>query len=90
MFKIFEKVILKKLHEELKLKRPIHPQQAGFTQGKSTLFNIDALAKFMKQAREMAYNERRRTKVVKNRNWIYVTFLDLRKAFDSVDRVRLV
>ena len=38
----------------------------------------------------MAYNERRRTKVVKNRNWIYVTFLDLRKAFDSVDRVRLV
>ena len=44
----------------------------------------------MNEAREMAFAERRRTKTISERTKVYVCFLDLKKAFDSVDRVKLV
>ena len=69
---------------------PLHPSQAGFTQARSTLHNIDELAQTLKEARGLAIEERKRTKKVEERNRVYVCFLDLRRAFDSVDRNKLL
>ena len=90
IFKIYEKAVLGKLKYELSATQPLHKCQAGFTEHRSTLDNIDELAVTMNEARAMAFAERRRTKTISERTKVYVCFLDLKKAFDSVDRVKLV
>ena len=89
IFKLFEKVVLKKLKVEMKEHLPLHESQTGFTEKKSTLHNINSLANTLKEARSLAYEERKRTKVVKQREKVYVCFIDLKKAFDSVNRKKL-
>ena len=89
VYKVFEKVVLKRLQEHLQ-EHPLNEAQCGFTPGRSTLHNVDQLVSLITRAKDYARAERRRTKKVASRNRQFVVFVDLKKAFDSVDRRKLV
>ena len=88
--KIFEKVVLIRLKQELEQRCPLHQAQRGFTNKMSTCHNLYDLLELLKKAKESAQSERRRTKVTKMRRKQFIVFFDFKKAFDSVDKVKLV
>ena len=89
VFKVFERIVLNRLKEELS-SNPLHPAQTGFTEGKSTMHNVHELTSLVQTARNYALEQRRTVKEVSKRSWQFVAFIDLRKAFDSVNREQLV
>ena len=89
VYKVFEKVVLKRVQAAL-AEEPLNQAQTGFTHGKSTMHNVQALLDLVQSAKQHAASQRAEVKQVSKRAWQFVLFLDLRKAFDSVDRSKLV
>ena len=54
------------------------------------MHNVQALLDLVQAARQHAARQRARFKDISKRSWQFVLFLDLKKAFDSVDRAKLV
>ena len=82
--KVYEKCILRRLDDEITALGGLHPSQTGFTKGKSTLHNIDAMSIIVKKAREVARAERTREKKPELRRRQYICLFDFTKAFDSL------
>ena len=73
--KIFENIVTEHLHFHLKHK--LYPNQHGFTPGRSALTNLVQLSNFVQGH-------------VKSRSQCDVIYIDLSKAFDTVDHELLI
>ena len=85
LLKLFEKIFLKKLNEDLLDKQVIHEKQRGFQAGKSTLTNIHELAEIFRREKQRQKDLRRQKVPLARRERTFVAFIDIRKAFDTTN-----
>ncbi|XP_020297358.1 uncharacterized protein LOC109861916 [Pseudomyrmex gracilis] len=78
-YKIYAEIIREKLEKEVEEKDLLPENQAGFRKGKSTLDNIYVLNHVVQREKEKEGGERK----------VYALFIDLKAAFDNVDREKL-
>lgn len=77
-YKIFAKILLKKLEIEVQEKQLLPLNQVGFVKGCSTIDNLVTLNFIIQK------------EIGKKRGKLYLLFLDLEKAYDCVNRVKLI
>lgn len=90
LMKLFEQVVLTRLQDELNRTQPISKFQNGFKPNRGIFHNISTVGHFLQQAIKQAEQDIRNKIKPKRRNHQFVLFMDLRKAFDSVLRTRLL
>ena len=88
--KLYEQVLLKKINAQLDADRSLHPNQRGFVKGKSTQHNLYDIYRIIKKAQEELKKQRSQKVPVKQRGQFFLLFIDLRKAFDTIDRAKLL
>jgi len=76
-YKIYAEVMRKRMEKIMEEKKMIPESQAGFRKGRSTIDNIFALNHLIQRERMRSKEEDRK---------IYALFVDLKAAFDKVDR----
>ena len=88
--KLYEQFLHRELWTQVQERHPLHELQRGFVPGGSCLKNATELLVFIQAARnrvqaqiDAGVNFQRRPKT-------YVVFIDLRKAFDTVNRAQLI
>jgi len=88
--KLYEVFLQRELQKNIDQAHPLHPNQRGFVKNGSCQKNIADLIKFV----EKAQNEMKALITAKvpleRRVRTYLVYIDLRKAFDGVDRAKLV
>ena len=90
-FKLYEHLVLQKLEKELSLPHlRLHPYQRGFRPGQTTATNVHDLCTFFRRAKNTATEQRRYIKNPKDRELIYFLSIDFEKAFDRVNRQKLI
>ena len=72
------------------MKGLLHENQRGFRQNRSTLHNFKDLSDLIKVAKVQAREERLRKNNTNLRAKSLLVFFDLKKAFDVVDKQRLI
>lgn len=77
-YKIYAKILRKRLEEYMEKKGLIPDSQAGFRKGRSTIDNIFILNHIIQREKEFG-------KVIR-KDKIYAIFIDLKAAFDNVNR----
>ncbi|XP_023319410.1 uncharacterized protein LOC111694680 [Trichogramma pretiosum] len=75
-YKIYTEIIRGRLVKELDEKKVLPEGQAGFRKGRSTMDNLFVMKYLVQKAK-------------KDKEKIYATFIDLKKAFDTVNRKKL-
>ncbi|KAL7306278.1 hypothetical protein TKK_0001711 [Trichogramma kaykai] len=75
-YKIYTEIIKGRLIKELESKKILPEGQAGFRKGRSTMDNLFAMKYIMQKAK-------------KNKDKVYATFIDLKKAFNMANRRKL-
>ncbi|XP_020285268.1 golgin subfamily A member 6-like protein 6 [Pseudomyrmex gracilis] len=78
-YKIYAEIIREKLEKEVEEKDLLPESQAGFRKEKSTLDNIYVLNHVVQREKEKERGERK----------VHALFIDLKAAFDNVDRKKL-
>lgn len=73
---MYTDIIREKLEKEVEKKELLPEGQAGFRKGRSTLDNIYVLTHLVQREKEKGNGSKR----------IYALFIDLKAAFDNVDR----
>ena len=88
--KLYELCVLGKLRVEIEEKNLIHAKQRGFVPSRSCDDNIADLAEIIQKAKDLEQSSR----AARVPNWrrlkTYVLFIDLKKAFDKVQRPLLL
>lgn len=86
-YKLFETIVNTRLRQELlDLARPLHDSQRGFRPGASTMSIIAEICEFINNTRQKLQRQRTSKTPVNLRTPYYAIFIDLKCAFDSVDR----
>lgn len=78
-YKIYTEIIRNRMDSEVEEKNMLPESQAGFRKGRSTLDNIYVLSHVIQREKEKK----------KERKEVYALFVDLKAAFDNVDRSKL-
>ena len=88
--KLYEQCILIKLQEIVKMKDLLHSNQRGFRSGVSCETNIQDLVGEMEELKQTQLQYRREKIPTNQRRRAFVLFIDLKQAFDRVNRSKLV
>jgi len=78
-YKVYAEIVKNRMETEVERKGLIPESQAGFRKGRSTLDNIFVLDHVMQREKRKGGEEGK----------VYLFFVDLKAAFDKVDRSRL-
>ena len=88
--KLYELVLLQKLESQIKNKHLIHPNQRGFVAGKSTIHNLHDVNRVMKFYHKEIQEDIDKKLETKKRPKHFLLFVDLKKAFDTINRAKLI
>ena len=88
--KLYELCILGKLRKEIVEKELIHERQRGFVPSRSCDDNIADLAEVIQKAKDLEQQARQERVPNWRRTKTYILFIDLKKAFDMVQRPLLL
>lgn len=78
-YKLYTEIIRNRLENEMKEKEMLPESQTGFKKGRSTLDNIFVLNHIIQREKKQG----------KEGGKVYALFIDLKAAFDKVDREKL-
>lgn len=78
-YKIYTEIIRNRMDREVEEKSMLPESQAGFRKGRSTMDNIYVLSHVIQRDKEKE----------KEKEEVYALFVDLKAAFDNVDRSKL-
>jgi hypothetical protein len=84
--KVLEKAIVKRLNDYINDQNLLHHSQSGFVKGKSTLHNIQAVINWIQKTKTQQQTDRDKKIPASKRQLKALIFIDLRKAFDRVNR----
>ncbi len=82
--KLWDTILLQKLREEIELRKPLHENQRGFVRGGSCLKNIDDLYNLLAKEKERYMKVKYHPRPKEPQTYIF--FVDLKKAFDTINR----
>ena len=88
--KLYEVILHREIMHQVQTKHPLHPRQRGFVLGGSCLKNISELVDFVRLAHDKVQAQIRGKVAFKRRPKTYLVFIDLKKAFDTVNRAKLI
>ena len=90
ILKFYEQLLLKNLRSELERTTPLHERQRGFVAGKCTTHNIADVVKIVNRCKKEISSSIKMKVPAEKRPKYYMLFIDLAKAFDSIDRSILI
>jgi hypothetical protein len=88
--KLYELCLLQRLTAETELKCPLHPHQRGFRAKLSTEHNLADVFALIETDKAIHRRHRQLKTPVAARPRMLYAFIDLKKAFDKVDRAILI
>ena len=88
--KLYEQLLHQRILTEMWEKAPLHEHQRGFVAGKSTQHNLHDIFNLIKGSQAKLRELRDRKIPPARRPNHYLLFIDLRKAFDTVNRKLLL
>lgn len=88
--KVFEKVIQARFSKQIEDNNLLHPSQRGFRRGMGTLTNLRDLFELSGQIKRECKEETMQKIPINNRPLHCLLFLDLKKAFDRVNKTKLI
>ena len=88
--KLWEELLHQFLKIEVAKHMPLHENQRGFVKGGSCLKNLDDLTRIIEDIKKSKNTRVRGIKRPTEHPREYLFFVDLKKAFDSVDRALLL
>ena len=90
ILKLYEQLLLKNLRAELIRTIPLHPNQRGFVEGKCTMHNLNDVVKIIDKCKQQIKANIIKKIPAEKRPKFYLLFIDLAKAFDSINRNKLI
>ena len=87
--KLYELVLLQRLEDQIKMRDLISEEQRGFVKGKTCLHNLADLVRIGLRLQEKIQLQIESKAPRKTRSRFFFVFIDLAKAFDTVNRDKL-
>ena len=90
ILKLYEQILLINLRRELQRTTPLHENQRGFIEGKCTMHNIKDIVDQVNQCKISIKKDIDKKLTADKRCTHYLLFIDISKAFDSINRNKLL
>ena len=90
ILKLYEQILLLNLRRELQRTTPLHENQRGFIEGKCTMHNIKDIVDQINHCKLSIKKDIDKKLSVDKRCTHYLLFIDISKAFDSINRNKLL